>query len=211
MALVKCKECNSEVSSLARVCPKCGVRDPGVKWWHKVIGAVLLVLFSAFLVSRCASGSDDADSASVSESSATTQSHSVASDSGRIAGLGEQCDLEQSVFAESNVLTNNLMNKFPLDSALDYHAVSQYMANYFNTEQARIAHKLDGIRTSHVDDDSVIRVAHDIALRTGLIASELRSYAQTGDVSHVKSLRDTIAEIIKSHKTALAACEKAAS
>lgn len=210
MALVKCKECNSEVSSLARVCPKCGVRDPGVTWWHKVIGAVLLVLFSAFLVSRCAPNSDDTPAASANESSAATQAPSGGSDSGRIAGLSEQCDIEQAVFAESNVLTNNIMNKFPLDGELDYHAISEYMALSFNKEKMRISSKLDGVRTVHLADDVVIRIAHDIIFRTGLIASDLQSFANTGDVSHVQSLRDNLATIIKSHKTALTVCEKAA-
>jgi hypothetical protein len=29
MALIKCKECGSEVSSLAQTCPKCGIAHPG--------------------------------------------------------------------------------------------------------------------------------------------------------------------------------------
>ena len=30
MALIKCKECGSEVSNKAKTCPKCGISNPGI-------------------------------------------------------------------------------------------------------------------------------------------------------------------------------------
>lgn len=43
MAMTKCKECGKEVSDKAKVCPHCGVKNPGVKASDMFIGAVTLV------------------------------------------------------------------------------------------------------------------------------------------------------------------------
>ncbi|MFC4161964.1 zinc ribbon domain-containing protein [Chitinimonas lacunae] len=43
MALIKCKECNNEVSSKAKICPKCGAKV--VKYVHPV--ATILVIGAA--------------------------------------------------------------------------------------------------------------------------------------------------------------------
>lgn len=51
MALIKCKECGSEVSTEAKACPKCGVKPPkkvGLLGW-------IAVLFIGFIVFRCSS------------------------------------------------------------------------------------------------------------------------------------------------------------
>ena len=63
MALVKCKECKADVSGFAKVCPKCGVKDPGTKWWHKLVAAVVLVFVVVFLLSRCSSGDNESQAA----------------------------------------------------------------------------------------------------------------------------------------------------
>ena len=42
MALVKCKECGSEISDSAKLCPQCGFKPPKTKWW--LWGPVLLVV-----------------------------------------------------------------------------------------------------------------------------------------------------------------------
>lgn len=44
MALTKCKECKKEVSTQAKTCPHCGVKDPGVKLSDMLIGLVFLVV-----------------------------------------------------------------------------------------------------------------------------------------------------------------------
>jgi hypothetical protein len=51
MALVKCKECGTEVSSKAAACPKCGANPPKSRSVIKIVGGTLLVLFvlSAFM------------------------------------------------------------------------------------------------------------------------------------------------------------------
>lgn len=45
MALVDCKECNSEVSTKAKVCPKCGAKVPHTKWWLWGPLALFIVIF----------------------------------------------------------------------------------------------------------------------------------------------------------------------
>lgn len=47
MALVKCRECEREVSSSAKVCPGCGIKHPQpINWiaWGCLIGAFLFLL-----------------------------------------------------------------------------------------------------------------------------------------------------------------------
>lgn len=44
MAMVKCKECKQDVSNKAKVCPHCGVKEPGV---NLLAGAVLIVVLVA--------------------------------------------------------------------------------------------------------------------------------------------------------------------
>ncbi|WP_416777810.1 zinc-ribbon domain-containing protein [Xenorhabdus budapestensis] len=44
MALKKCKECGKEVSTSAKTCPHCGVKDPGVGAKEKLGGFIVLFL-----------------------------------------------------------------------------------------------------------------------------------------------------------------------
>lgn len=40
MALTNCKECNAEISTLAKACPKCGApvpQEPKTRWWLVVL------------------------------------------------------------------------------------------------------------------------------------------------------------------------------
>jgi hypothetical protein len=43
MALTKCKECGKEVSKGAKLCPHCGIKNPGVKASDTLLGIVLIV------------------------------------------------------------------------------------------------------------------------------------------------------------------------
>lgn len=60
MALVQCKECKKEVSTTAKTCPYCGVRNPGIKWniLHALLGLVGLV-FIYLAVGLFFFGNDD--------------------------------------------------------------------------------------------------------------------------------------------------------
>lgn len=45
MSLTACKECNAEISTTARACPKCGAKQPKTKWWLWIpLGAITLFL-----------------------------------------------------------------------------------------------------------------------------------------------------------------------
>jgi len=47
MAITKCKECKKEVSSKAKVCPHCGVKDPGFNAMDAVKGLVFLAILGS--------------------------------------------------------------------------------------------------------------------------------------------------------------------
>ncbi|PKG62761.1 MULTISPECIES: hypothetical protein [Pseudoalteromonas] len=65
MALVACKECNHEVSTTAKLCPECGVKNPGMKPKDYLIGFGVII-FLGFLLSQCSS--DDPEHTSKSDS-----------------------------------------------------------------------------------------------------------------------------------------------
>lgn len=62
MAMTKCKECGTEVSSSAKTCPQCGISNPGVTGGQMIVGLVAVVLIG-WLVVKCSSGEDSATAA----------------------------------------------------------------------------------------------------------------------------------------------------
>ncbi len=44
MALVGCRECGKEVSSSAKRCPKCGIKNPAPGTWLGLLGISCLIL-----------------------------------------------------------------------------------------------------------------------------------------------------------------------
>ncbi|WP_279050118.1 hypothetical protein [Cedecea davisae] len=57
MAMIKCKECKKEVSSKAKECPHCGVKNPGVKATDALYGAIFLAVLGG--IGYWYFGSDD--------------------------------------------------------------------------------------------------------------------------------------------------------
>jgi hypothetical protein len=49
MTLIKCRECEAQVSSDAKTCPKCGAPVPHPKLWPWVVG-IPVILFAAFIL-----------------------------------------------------------------------------------------------------------------------------------------------------------------
>ncbi|WP_434525086.1 hypothetical protein [Photorhabdus asymbiotica] len=49
MAVIKCKECKKEVSSSAKVCPHCGVKNPGMGPLEILIGLAVLAIICAVI------------------------------------------------------------------------------------------------------------------------------------------------------------------
>ena len=56
MGMIACKECNNEVSTKAKTCPSCGVKNPGIKMKDALGGLFILVIIVLGL-SMC--GGDD--------------------------------------------------------------------------------------------------------------------------------------------------------
>jgi hypothetical protein len=212
MALVKCKKCKTEVSSVAKVCPTCGVKSPGTKWWHKLIVASVLVFLIVLVFSRGAANKDgsvqapEVDAAPVADQSPITPA--APEPELQVLSLAEQCALEGKIFSETETIVADLSNRFPLDSKLDYQEIAKYRVNFFNKELSKISDQLKDIRTTHLADDVVIRYASDISVRTLFAANSLHQYSRSGNVDDLKSLRDQLAEITKSHKNALSECKK---
>ena len=71
MALTKCKECKKEVSTTAKTCPHCGVKDPGFGAKQKLGGCLILIVIVAavmyFIGSR-----DDKETASAPKTCSNT-------------------------------------------------------------------------------------------------------------------------------------------
>lgn len=59
MALKPCKSCKHNVGTNAKVCPSCGVKNPGVTAGQRVFGIAILLVIIAVAVSMCSGGSKD--------------------------------------------------------------------------------------------------------------------------------------------------------
>lgn len=59
MAMTKCKECKKDVSTSAKVCPHCGVKNPGVKTWQGFIVLAVIIAIGWFFIGGDSKESDD--------------------------------------------------------------------------------------------------------------------------------------------------------
>lgn len=53
MALKPCKSCKHTVDTTAKICPSCGVKNPGVTVGQQVFGLVILLVIIAVTFSMC--------------------------------------------------------------------------------------------------------------------------------------------------------------
>lgn len=58
MAITKCKECGREVSSRAKTCPHCGIKNPGLGAKELMVGA-FTALFIIAALSMCSTGNSE--------------------------------------------------------------------------------------------------------------------------------------------------------
>lgn len=79
MALKPCKSCKHTVDTTAKLCPSCGVKDPGVTVGQQAFGLVILLVIIAVTVSMC-SGSGDEKPAEKAAHSAALPSYSITKD-----------------------------------------------------------------------------------------------------------------------------------
>lgn len=70
MALKPCKSCKHNVDTTAKVCPSCGVKNPGVTAGQQVFGLVVLLIIIAVAVSMCSGGSKDKNTDQVAQQAA---------------------------------------------------------------------------------------------------------------------------------------------
>lgn len=59
MALTKCKECKKEVSSSAKTCPHCGVKNPAITAKQQMGGCLVLIVISLGIGLYFGTGGDD--------------------------------------------------------------------------------------------------------------------------------------------------------
>lgn len=59
MALKPCKSCKYNVDTTAKVCPSCGVKNPGVTTGQQMFGLLILLVIIAAAVSMCSGGSKE--------------------------------------------------------------------------------------------------------------------------------------------------------
>ncbi len=57
MAMTKCKECKKEVSSKAKTCPHCGIKNPGQKA-SDAIGGLIMLIVIGWIISLFMGGDD---------------------------------------------------------------------------------------------------------------------------------------------------------
>lgn len=128
----------------------------------------------------------------------------------RALSLAEQCQLEQDIYQQMNQVTDGVMARFGglLDGQqIDYHRIAEYRVSTVNPAIDAARSSMNEFRTSHIDDDVVIRQAADLVFRTYSFVGQLYTFSRNGDASALKSARDQLARAIASHKQARAVCD----
>ncbi|WP_279459906.1 hypothetical protein [Aeromonas veronii] len=127
----------------------------------------------------------------------------------RALSLAEQCRLEQDIYQQMNQVTDGVMGRFGglLDGQqIDYHQFAEYRFSTVTPAISAASDSMNGLRTSHMDEDVVIRHAASLVQRTYSFVGQLYTAARTGDDVALKSARDQLAQAVASHKQARAVC-----
>ena len=128
----------------------------------------------------------------------------------RALSLAEQCRLEQDIYQQMNQITDGVMARFGglLDGQqIDYHQIAEYRVSTVNPAIDAARSSMNDLRTSHMDDDVVIRQAAGMVQRTYAFVGQLYTFARNGDASALKSARDQLALAVASHKQSRAVCD----
>ncbi|AVJ23981.1 MULTISPECIES: zinc ribbon domain-containing protein [Pseudomonas] len=72
MALSPCKSCKHTVDTTAKICPKCGTKNPGLTTGQKVFRLATLLLIIAVVVSMCSIASNDSTPEKAAKQAAAT-------------------------------------------------------------------------------------------------------------------------------------------
>ncbi|MCR3952552.1 MULTISPECIES: hypothetical protein [Aeromonas] len=128
----------------------------------------------------------------------------------RALSLAEQCRLEQDIYQQMNQVTDGVMARFGgllNGQQIDPNQFAEYRFITVNPAISAASDSMSGLRTSHMDDDVVIRHAASLVQRTYSFVGQLYTAARTGDDVSLKSARDLLAQAIASHKQARAVCD----
>ncbi|MFM4910828.1 hypothetical protein ACEUCM_17600 [Aeromonas dhakensis] len=142
--------------------------------------------------------------------SAKVQSAQQPAQALRALSLAEQCLREQDIYQQMNQVTDGVMARFGglLDGQqIDYHLIAEYRVSSVNPAISAVRESMGDLRTSHLDDDVVIRHAADLVQRTDAFVGQLYTFARNGDASALRSARDQLTQAIASHKQARAVCD----
>lgn len=153
---------------------------------------------------------DRLDAPTPQTESAKAQNVQQPTQSLRSLSLAEQCRLEQSIYQQMNQTTDGVMARFGglLDGQqIDYHLIAEYRKSTVSPAISAARDSMNGLRTSHLDDDLVIRQAASLVQRTDAFVGQLYTFARNGDASALMSARDQLAQAVASHKQALAVCD----
>ncbi|MFT7338141.1 MAG: hypothetical protein ACI92B_001470 [Marinobacter maritimus] len=127
MALVKCKECGSEVSTKAKICPKCGAKAPKkTSMFTWVVAAIMVIaLFNVFnsepsrTSASSASSSNQGTSSSTSGGTTTRSSEPVAVKAPEWSTFDSADEMtgKKSAYAVSPKATTTKPMSFPYNNA----------------------------------------------------------------------------------------------
>ncbi len=90
MAMTKCKECKAEVSTKAKLCPQCGVKNPGITAKESMLGLLIVAAIGWGVVSL--SSSDEASTEVPAMTDAQCQADLQCWGNKHTAAVGIVCD-----------------------------------------------------------------------------------------------------------------------
>ncbi len=177
-------------------------------------GVLLLFVVSAAgaFLTRPSADEANVESASLKPSTeiAAVQSNQQPADGLRELSLADQCQMELDIYQRMNDTTSGVMARFGglLDGQqIDYHQIAGYRVSTVTPVISDVRNSMNGIRTSHLSDDVVIRLSADLVQSTDMFVGSLYTFARNGDAGALKSARDQLAQAVASHKQALAVCD----
>ena len=110
MAMTKCKECKKEVSTNAKTCPNCGVKDPGFTIKDYIFGVIVLIVIvwgvKSYMFEENETTSFVNKTSNASHSSLTDKKIRTIGQvkQGCNSGRGEDCDLLGNAYKYGNGL-----------------------------------------------------------------------------------------------------------
>lgn len=80
MALRPCKSCKHTVDTTAKICPSCGIKNPGLTTGQKAFRLMTLLLIIAVVVSMCSIANNDTEKAATASTTVLPSAYSITKD-----------------------------------------------------------------------------------------------------------------------------------